>query len=472
MASSLSTKVFYGSGATAFGIKDSGFNYFLLIYYNQILGLDAFLTGLALAIAVAIDAISDVTAGYLSDNWRSKWGRRHPFMFAAIIPVSLCFYLLWNPPGLATTTDTNLFFFLLAVAILVRSSVTFFEVPNSALGPELTNEYDDRTKLMAFRYLFGWLGGLTIAVMMYMILLPSDALQQLGPSGYEKLGLVGSAAMLVAMLFSSFGTTRHIPSLYKPLQLEWKLSSTESLKQLLAQMKAMFKNPSFVSVFTSALFFGAAAGLAQAMSIYLGTFFWGLSANEIGYIPLIGFIAVPTSFILAPRLAERMGKKRAAMYTFSFAIAFLPLAYISKIVGLFPDPASNIYLPLLMLHFYIETTAIITMQIIFSSMNADIVEDRSVENEGRREEGFIFASRNFAGKAVSGFGILLAGFVLWAANFPEKALLGQIETSTVNTLILIYLPMVLTLYLASLYCLRYYEIDKAKHEENIAKISK
>jgi len=141
--SSFSTKVFYGSGATAFGIKDAGFNYFLLIYYNQVLGLDAFLTGLALAIAVAIDAVSDVAVGHLSDNWHSKWGRRHPFMFAAIIPVVISFYLLWNPPAFVTTTNANLFFYLLSIAILVRSGITFFEVPNAALGPELTKDYND-----------------------------------------------------------------------------------------------------------------------------------------------------------------------------------------------------------------------------------------------------------------------------------------------------------------------------------------
>ena len=67
---SLTTKFYYGSGSTAFGIKDAGFNYFLLAYYNQVLGLDAFFTGLALALAILIDALSDMAVGYLSDHWR------------------------------------------------------------------------------------------------------------------------------------------------------------------------------------------------------------------------------------------------------------------------------------------------------------------------------------------------------------------------------------------------------------------
>jgi GPH family glycoside/pentoside/hexuronide:cation symporter len=469
--STLSTKVFYGSGAAAFGIKDAGFNYFLLIYYNQVLGLDAFLTGLALALAVAIDAVSDLAVGHLSDHWHSKWGRRHPFMFAAILPVVITFYLLWNPPEFAIATDSSLFIYLFVMAVLVRSGITLFEVPNAALGPELTKDYDDRTRLMAFRYLFGWLGGLTIAVLTYMVLIPSDAAGQMGPNGYQLLGVVGSGAMLIMMLFSSLGTTRHIQGLHKPDIDQPALHSIESIKRLLAHFKEMFRNPSFVAVFISALFFGAASGLSQALSIYISTFFWGLSSGEIGYIPLLGLIAVPISFTLAPRLAQRFGKKEAAMYAFFFAIAFLPIAYLAQLSGLFPERGNPIYLPLIMLNYLIETTAIITMQIVFASMNADIVEDRSAESDGRRDEGLIYAARNFAKKAVSGLGVMLAGIVLWIANFPEQAQLGQVDTASVHTLILVYLPVFMTLYLASWYILRNYRIDKDKHEANITRVS-
>lgn len=465
----LSTKIFYGSGSTAFGIKDAGFNYFLLIYYNQVLGLDAFLTGLALALAVAVDAISDIAVGHLSDHWYSKWGRRHPFMFAAVLPVGILFYLLWNPPEFAVATESVLFAYLLVVAVLLRSGITLFEVPNAALGPELTKDYDDRTRLMAFRYMFGWLGGLTIAVLTYKVLLPSDPAGQMGPNGYQLLGMIGSGAMLVMMLFSSLGTTRHIKDLHKPDINQPALHSTENIKRLLVHFKEMFRNPSFVAVFFSALFFGAASGLSQALAIYISTFFWGLSSKEIGFIPLLGLIAVPLSFLLAPRLAQRFGKKEATMYAFLFAIVFMPVAYVTQLVGLFPERETSIYLPLLMLNYLIATTAIITMQIIFASMNADVVEDRSAETGGRRDEGLIYAARNFAKKAVSGLGIMLAGVVLWVVNFPEKALPGQVEASVVETLILVYLPLLITLYLASWYVLRNYKISREKHEENISK---
>src|SRR3989344_4433935 len=76
---SLPTKLFYGFGTVAFGVKDQGFSYLLLIFYNQVIGMPAQMVGLVIMIAMIFDAISDPLIGQVSDNWRSRWGRRHPF---------------------------------------------------------------------------------------------------------------------------------------------------------------------------------------------------------------------------------------------------------------------------------------------------------------------------------------------------------------------------------------------------------
>ena len=81
-----STKLFYGVGSIAFGVKDNGFSVLLLLYYNQVLGLDARLAGLAIMIALIVDAVVDPVIGYASDHLHSRWGRRHPFMYAAARP--------------------------------------------------------------------------------------------------------------------------------------------------------------------------------------------------------------------------------------------------------------------------------------------------------------------------------------------------------------------------------------------------
>ncbi|MEM9620937.1 MAG: MFS transporter [Pseudomonadota bacterium] len=457
-----STKLFFGVGSVAFGIKESAFGYFLLIYYNQVLGLDPFLTGAALAVAMAVDAMADLGVGYWSDHFRSAWGRRHPFMYAALIPIGACFFFLWNPPEAVQAEQDALFIYLTCMAVLVRFCVTFFEVPNASMGPELSNDYDDRTRLSAFRYGFGWLGGLTIGVLSLMVLFNLDPAAQLGPIGYEYLGLVGALAMMGVGLVSALGTHRHIPTFYQP-----EAHGGRTVGEAVKYVSTLFTSVSFRAVFFAALFLGAATGLSQALMVYVNTFFWGLSTTQIGYLPLLGVIAVPTSFLLAPRLAERFGKKHAAIGLFLFAILFLPVPYVLALAGWFPPPDSSIYVPLIMLYYLVETSAIISMQIVFGSMNSDLVEDRSVQFEGQRDEGLIFAARNFCKKVVSGSGILLAGGVLWMANFPENATVGGVEQDVLRNLILLFLPALMGLYLLSCWCLNSYAIDRQQHQRNL-----
>ena len=168
---SLGTRLSYGAGSAAFGIKDAGLQIFLLLFYTQIIGVPAPLVGLALTVALVLDAISDPIVGYWSDNFRSKWGRRHPFMYASAIPVAVCYFLIWTPP--VGWDHQALFWYLLVMAVLVRTFLTFFETPSAALGPELTRDYDQRSALQSWRSFFGWTGGNAMTVMMFLFVFPA-----------------------------------------------------------------------------------------------------------------------------------------------------------------------------------------------------------------------------------------------------------------------------------------------------------
>ena len=162
----LRTKLFFGIGAAAEGTKQTAFTVFLLFYYNQVLGVSGTLSGMAIFIALCVDALSDPLVGSLSDNFHSRWGRRHPFMYSAALPMAVCFFLLFNTPsGLG---QTGLFLWLTTWAIGVRTAMTFYVVPSSAMLPELTSGYDERTSLVSYRYFCGWMGGLITAQMGYL----------------------------------------------------------------------------------------------------------------------------------------------------------------------------------------------------------------------------------------------------------------------------------------------------------------
>tara|TARA_E500000331_G_scaffold344335_1_gene380436 strand:+ start:517 stop:861 length:345 start_codon:yes stop_codon:yes gene_type:complete len=92
-----SVKFAYGIGQAGEGMFGIGLSFFLLFYYSQILGLSPGLAASAIGIAVIVDAASDVLAGSVSDHWQSKLGRRHPFMYASFLPLSITFFLLFFP---------------------------------------------------------------------------------------------------------------------------------------------------------------------------------------------------------------------------------------------------------------------------------------------------------------------------------------------------------------------------------------
>ena len=128
----------YGVGQLPEGIKSAAFGFYLLFFFNQVLGLSGTLAGIAVFIALCVDALSDPVVGSWSDSTRSRFGRRHPFMYLAAVPFAASFYLLFVPPeGLGTV---GLFFWLCGFTMLTRTAMTFYTVPYMALGAELTED--------------------------------------------------------------------------------------------------------------------------------------------------------------------------------------------------------------------------------------------------------------------------------------------------------------------------------------------
>src|SRR4029453_8375012 len=151
------TKIVYGLGQAAEGLKNTAFSLFLLFYYNQVLGLPGTLAGLALGVSLVFDAFFDPLVGSISDNFRSKLGRRHPFMYLAILPMVIGFYLLFSPP---VRGDWALFTWLFVFATLTRGGMALFHVPHIALGAALSDDFEERTSIVGIRQFLATFGGL------------------------------------------------------------------------------------------------------------------------------------------------------------------------------------------------------------------------------------------------------------------------------------------------------------------------
>jgi GPH family glycoside/pentoside/hexuronide:cation symporter len=457
---SLPTKLFYGFGSVAFGVKDQGFSTFLLFFYNQVLGAPPQMVGRAIAIALFFDAFADPIVGQISDNLRTRWGRRHPFMYASAIPVAVAYFFLWNPPHLSPGA---LFFYLVGIIIVVRTFITLYEIPSSALVAELTPDYNQRTSFLGFRYLFGWLGGLGMTLLAFGVFFKATKqypLGQLNPAGYVSYSIAACALMVFAIFVTSLGTHRFIPYFNVPPKRQLTLG------RVFMEMAQTLKNRSFIVLTISALFSAVAAGTLASLNNYFNTFFWGLTAQQIFWLNIVTIVAPVLSLLLAPAFSSRVGKKVAAMTLWLLATAFYWFPMAARLLGVFPKNGDPIMVPLLALMQVTGTMFSIACSITISSMLADVVED-SQRVTGRRSEGLFFSSNAFVLKAVSGMGILVATQLLAFVHFPAHADPAHLDPQIPKNLALAYFPVTFVLYAVALGCLSFYRISRSSHEENV-----
>jgi Na+/melibiose symporter-like transporter len=461
------TKIFYGFGSVAFGVKDNGFAFFLLLYYNQVLGLPESWVGFGIMIALFADALFDPLVGYASDHLRSPWGRRHPFMYASAVPVAVAYYFLWNPPtGLG---NAQLFMYFAALAILVRILIACYEIPSSSLVAELTDNYDDRTSILSYRYVFGWWGGLTVAVLAYSVFLTADAEHPVGVlnrAGYERYGMVAALIMAAAIVISAVGTHSYIPYLRKPPETHHL-----GLRGALSEFRQTLANRSFFALFGAGIFGGMGAGIAAALTIYFNTYFWELTSQQMSFLAMLNFVSAFIAFAVTPQLSVRFGKRSAALAAALIVIIFGPAPIFLRIVGLFPENGSLLLVPTLAVVNTALVTLFIMASILVTSMLADVVEESEVST-GRRSEGVFFAANAFVQKSVSGIGIFTSTLLLNAIGFPRGAQPGSVAPEVVRNLGLVYAPTFMVLFLLMLACVSAYRISRASHEANLQRLGR
>jgi GPH family glycoside/pentoside/hexuronide:cation symporter len=460
------TKLLYGLGAVAFGVKDNGFSFFLLLYYNQVLGLPEAWVGLGIMLALMIDAVVDPVIGHFSDHLHARWGRRHPFMYAAALPVAVVYWLLWNPP--TQVPPATLLSYFLGVSVVVRIAISAYEIPSASLVPELTDHYDERTSLISYRFFFGWWGGLGMTVLAYAVFLQPDALHPVGvlnPEGYRHYGLAAAILILLAILVSAVGTHGFIPYLKRP-----PARGRLGMRGIFRELGETLSNRSFLALFGAGVFAAMGAGLQAALSIYINTYFWELSSNQISVLVLSSFASAVIAFVAAPVLSRRLGKKRAAIGVSLSAVAVGPMPILLRLWELFPANGSPRLMPTLLVFNLVTIALVIMSGILSSSMGADIVEDSEIST-GRRSEGVFVAANAFVQKAVSGVGIFASSLLLGFIGFPSGAKPGAVDPLVVRALGLAFAPALIVLYLISIGFLATYRISRERHIANLEKLA-
>ena len=451
----LGTKLGYGIGQAAEGLKTGAFEYILFFYYVQVLGLSGTLSGAALLIAMIADGVTDPLVASISDNTRSRLGRRHPFIYGSAIPMAFFFFVVFSPPdGLG---QTGLFLWLTGFSVLVRFAMTFCVIPHLALGAELSTDYDERTTIVAFRTFFFITSMSAVVPLSFWLFFgasPDYPNGQLDPSAYLPFGSTLAALMFLAIAVTGLGTHHRIPHLPTPVRSPEAFTFGRVIGDLLESLQ----NVSFRWFFVGIFLYAIARGTQSALNVHMFTFFWQLAPDEIaswGTAVLIGSITGIFAWIYIAKYLNKKYTYVSGLVLWTSCISLPPLAYL---LGFFPDHDDPLFLPLLLalggLALFFKGS-----QITSGSMLADIADEHEAAT-GRRQEGMFFGALSFSSKASSGIGHLLAGVMLDLIRFPADAVPGSVPEETLRSLAILYGPVVMLVVLMGCYAISRYSLTR------------
>ena len=403
-----SRRLAWGIGGVAERLTNESVNALTLPIYNVGLGVNAIWIGWALALPRLLDAITDPLMGHLSDNARTRWGRRRPFIFIGAIMTGLLAILLWNP--WLELPKSGLFLWYFIGSILYYLAYTIYAVPFSALGIELTSDYDERTRVQAWRMFFFLVGGMA-GPWFYKLcfVFGGDAVE--GGFAPEVLG-ARWVGLMVGIIIILSGIC---PALFcrERFQNPSSAVSAQPKVSFLTALGASLKNRSFCILLAGSLIIWMGMFLTGPFLIYINLYYTADGVREYSatingwvgtVISVVGmFLGVPFS----TWLATRIGKRHAMISGLTVSAA----SYISQWWTITPAMP---YLQLVSM--FVLGMSLSCCWLLIPSMVADVCDEDELKS-GMRREGLYSAVSAFSQKAAIGFATLLSGYLLNATGY-------------------------------------------------------
>ncbi|HEY2358115.1 MAG TPA: MFS transporter [Phenylobacterium sp.] len=460
-------KLSYGLGSIAYGVSAAALAPSVLqLYFNQVIGIPAVLVGVAIMVSLMADVVLDPLIGRWSDHFRSRWGRRHPFMYAAALPAAAFFYLIWHAPKGLEPGEIM----VLAVVMLigVRISVASFEIASNALAPELAPDYNERTSLLAYRWFFAISTLAVVTIVLLSVFLRQDAANPLGVLNrerYSQFATMAAIVVFVSILVSTAATHNRIKYLHQPPVV--RMSMGEVAREILAAVK----HPGLLVVMGSGVLGGTGVGITSALSNYFYLHLWHLKPQAIGPVALGGLLASVVGIVVAPMISRRFGKKGAmvGLFTVSIITSMIPIG--GWVLGVIPAVKDSPGIYALLFTDVLVSAALGLMGIvILTSMVADVATDHAAKS-GARSEGLLFAANGLVAKFTVGLGALVAGVLITFVGFPTHAVPGTVDPAIVRHLAILYLPCIVIFNGGSVVVLLFYKLDRTTHEHNLERLA-
>lgn len=437
----------WAMGSIADTYMTNALNYLALPIYNMGLGVDPRMIGWALGLPRIWDAISDPLMGNISDNTQTRWGRRRPFILIGAVLCMLMFALIWSPP--TGWSPKSIGWYFIGMTFIYYTAYTIFMVPWGALGLELTSDYNERTRVQAYRTVFQAVGGLGLGTMWWLA-------QKWGGgndvTGVRYVGWAFGILILVCGVLPAVFCRENLKHDQEKISFWSAVGATFSNRVfllLLAVTVCVFLGIFMVNNFslyinTYYVFGGDKEGVAK-LNMYAN---FGFQGAGIALVPLISFIAT------------RIGKK----VTLIGGLLMVVIAYGTSWWLYTPK---NPYLQIITLA--LAAPGLSCMWILSSSMIADIC-DLDEKKTGRRREGMFGASYSWACKAAGALTMILSGYMLTWSGFDATIETHQPEAVITNMRLLYMLvPMGFVGFAALLVC--FYPLSEKRIHELQAELA-
>lgn len=453
-------KIGYGSGNFSAGISNQVVGTYLVFYCTVILNIPGSLVGLAISLSIIWDAITDPLMGYISDMTKSKiFGRRHQYILIGGIGLGISNYFLWHiSSGLSDYLKFAIIFFLI---IVIKTFSTIYVTPYTALGAELSNDYNERTTIQSIKTIFFLLGLAFVSVFGMFVFFrstPEFPSGQLNPGAYSSMGGFSSILIIVFAVLCFYSTKKYIPILNEHAV---KGVKGANLKALLSAFKGIFFNKSFRYVAFAYMFTNIATALVANIGLHVFTYTFSLSSQQIGLIVGIQFLVSILSQPIWSLAAKRLDKKPSMILGIIICVIsslfFLLLVLIKDHVG----GNAFYFMPFAVLVGF-GTGGLFTLPL---SMIADVI-DLDELNTGKRAEGSYYGCLTLFYKLSQSVTLLLIGFILDLVKF-DATLPLQAESTVIILGLMLSIGSGLS-FIAALFSISRYNLNRSS-VENIQK---
>ncbi|MEO1716882.1 MAG: MFS transporter [Planctomycetota bacterium] len=423
-----SQKIAFGIGMLANQLFPAAMAVFLVVLV-QSLGMEPWLAGVLAFLPRILDAITDPVMGYITDNTKSRWGRRRPYIFIGAIIAGVSFMLMWQLD--AEQPVMYNFWYYLVFALLFYVGLTIFATPYVAMGYEMSSDFHERTRLMAVAQWIGQWAWIIAPWFWIVIFDPAffpdpETGESNGVHGARMLAIyVGAGCILLGIAPAIFCRTQPVdPATQDRLSLAGVAASLSSLAKGIAEA---FKNGPFVRIcLATFLIFGSfntVAGMAYFIIVHHmfggdtgpdGAGRWPAWHGSVGALAT-AFLAIP----IVTLMSQKLGKRRAFVISQSISV----FGYVLFWWCCNPSDPWMLFIPLPLFCFGIGGLFTIMM-----SMTADIC-DLDELRTGSRSEGLFGAVYWWMvklGFAVAG---LLTGVIMSKVGFDPG-----LETQTVQAM--------------------------------------